>query len=100
VNRFTKPATANAKSTGKVNPQPLAAASVPHALLNIQTVAAVTGISHPTIYRKVAAKQFPEPVRLGTRCTRWRSADVMEWIAAKAPSDGAGAPTKHAVATL
>lgn len=62
--------------------QPLHAAQLADALLKIQTVQAITGLSAPTIYRKVAAKDFPEPVRLGTRCTRWRAGAVMAWLQA------------------
>ena len=65
--------------------QPLEAASLPDALLKIQTVAAVTGLSASTIFRKVAADppQFPAPVRLGKRCTRWHSSSVRGWLAAQ-----------------
>ena len=66
-------------------PQPLEAASLPDALLKIQTVAAVTGLSPSTIFRKLAADppQFPAPIRLGKRCTRWRSACVRAWLSAQ-----------------
>lgn len=65
------------------NPQPLHALQIADALLKIQTVAAVTAISASTIFRKTAAGDFPEPVRLGSRCTRWRAADVRAWLAAQ-----------------
>lgn len=63
--------------------QPLDAAALPDALLKVQTVAAVTGLSASSIFRKLAARQFPEPVRLGARCTRWKSADLRAWMAAQ-----------------
>lgn len=63
--------------------QPIEAASLPDALLKIQTVSTVTALSASTIFRKVAAKQFPQPVRMGQRCTRWRSADVRAWLASQ-----------------
>jgi prophage regulatory protein len=65
------------------NPQPLHALQVADALLKIQTVVAVTSISASTIFRKTAAGEFPEPIRLGTRCTRWRAADVRLWLASQ-----------------
>ena len=65
------------------NPQALHAAQLADALLKIQTVGAVTGLSSSTINRKAAAGQFPQPVRLGQRCTRWRAADVRAWLAAQ-----------------
>ena len=66
-------------------PQPLEVASLPNALLMLQTVAAVTGLSRSTIFRKMAADppQFPAPIRLGKRCTRWRSACVRAWLSAQ-----------------
>lgn len=64
-------------------PQSLEAASLPDALLKIQTVATVTALSASSIFRKTAAGEFPEPVRLGQRCTRWRAADVRAWLAAQ-----------------
>ncbi|TDP63005.1 helix-turn-helix transcriptional regulator [Roseateles toxinivorans] len=62
------------------NPQSLHAVQLSDALLRIQTVAQATGLSDATIYRKLAAGEFPEPIRLGKRCTRWKAADVRTWI--------------------
>lgn len=64
-------------------PQPLSAVQLDDALLRIQTVADATGLSAASLYRKLAAKEFPQPVRLGKRCTRWRAADVRAWIQAQ-----------------
>ena len=66
-------------------PQPIEAASHPNALLKIQTVSAVTGLSAATIYRKLAEDKFPCPVRLGSRCTRWKAGDLAAWLAAQTP---------------
>lgn len=63
--------------------QPLHAVQLADALLRIRTVTQVTGLSSATVYRKLAAKQFPQPVRLGKRCTRWKAADVRAWIQAQ-----------------
>lgn len=60
--------------------QSLHAVQLADALLRIQTVAQATGLSDATIYRKLAAGDFPEPIRLGKRCTRWKAADVRAWI--------------------
>jgi prophage regulatory protein len=68
------------KAPRRANPQDPAAANIPGALLRIQVVQTVTGLSAPTIYRKVARGEFPEPVRLGARCTRWRSGDLSAWV--------------------
>lgn len=63
--------------------QPITALDVPEALLRMATVEAVTGLSRPTIYRKLKAGEFCTPVKLGTRCTRWRAADVRAWLMAQ-----------------
>jgi prophage regulatory protein len=65
------------------NPQPLHAVQLADALLRIKTVTHACGVSAATIYRMIAAGEFPEPVRLGKRCTRWKAADVRAWIQAK-----------------
>ncbi len=63
--------------------QPLHAAQVAEALLRLRTVEAITGLSRSTIYAKLKAGQFVEPVRIGTRCTRFRAGDVQAWLAAQ-----------------
>ena len=69
----------------KPNLQPIEAFNLTEALLRVQTVGAVIGLSSSSIFRKLAAGEFPEPVRLGKRCTRWRSADVRAWLTAQGP---------------
>ena len=59
--------------------QSIHAAQLPEALLRAATVVQVTGLSSSTINRRVNAGTFPAPVRLGARCTRWKSAEVAEW---------------------
>lgn len=65
--------------------QPLHAAQVADALLRLATVEALTGLSRSTIYSKLRAPNgaFPQPVRLGARCTRWKAGDVQAWLAAQ-----------------
>lgn len=60
--------------------QPIESANHPAALLRLATVQALTGLGRSSIYAKVKAKSFPEPLRQGTRCTRWRAADVNRWL--------------------
>nr|WP_145545771.1 AlpA family phage regulatory protein [Variovorax boronicumulans] len=64
--------------------QTLQALHIPEALLKIQTVTAVTGLSESTIRRKVTDGKFPAPVKDGARCTRWVAASVSNWLRAKA----------------
>jgi prophage regulatory protein len=63
--------------------QPLHALQIADALLKIQTVISVTGLSESSIRRKVVVGEFPQPVKDGTRCTRWIAAHVTEWLRAK-----------------
>ena len=63
--------------------QTIHALHIPEALLKIQTVTAVTGMSESTIRRRVAEGKFPSPVKDGTRCTRWVAGQVSNWLRAK-----------------
>jgi predicted DNA-binding transcriptional regulator AlpA len=63
--------------------QPLHAAELADALLRLSTVEAITGLSRSTIYAKLKAGNFVEPVRLGARCTRFRAGDVQAWLVAQ-----------------
>lgn len=69
-----------------VTPQPLQAVQIDDALLKLQTVSTITGLSKATIYRKCAAGDFPQPVRLSARCTRFQARSVRDWLAAQQPA--------------
>lgn len=49
-----------------------------------------TGLSTATIYRKMAAGQFPPKVRLSVNVVAWYESDVGRWI-----SDPLGWPTVY-----
>ncbi|MGE8127733.1 helix-turn-helix transcriptional regulator [Methylobacterium sp. NPDC080182] len=49
-------------------------------MLRIEAVTAKTGISKSGVYAMVARGEFPAPVRVGPRASRWRSGAVDEWI--------------------
>jgi prophage regulatory protein len=68
----------------KSNRQPLQAAQLKDALLNVKTVMATTGLSRSTIHAKVRERTFPAPIRLSARCVRWHSEAITSWIAALA----------------
>ncbi|MBL8388086.1 MAG: AlpA family phage regulatory protein [Hydrogenophaga sp.] len=69
------------QSKGKSR-QEIEAALIPEARLKIQTVVQLTGLSESTLRRKVAAGEFPEPIKDGSRCTRWVAGRVTEWLRA------------------
>lgn len=62
----------------------LLASDDPNAMQKIGTVQARTGLSAPTIYRKIRLGEFPPPTRLGSRCSRWTSASITAWLLAQA----------------
>ena len=52
-------------------------------ILRLPVVMARTGLSRSTIYAKVAAGDFPEPINLGGRAVGWLSDEVEAWLVAR-----------------
>ena len=50
-------------------------------------VLAFVPISKSTLWRRVQARTFPEPVKLSERVTAWRAEDIRQWIELQAHSD-------------
>ena len=48
-------------------------------LIPVEEVASMLGVSERTLWRLLSAGKVPEPLRIG-RSTRWRSAEIREWI--------------------
>lgn len=71
--------TVNTKSTIS---QPLEVIQVDDALLKLATVSAITGLSRTTIYTRMSATPptFPQAIKQGKRCTRWRAADIKAFL--------------------
>ena len=57
-----------------------AAALHPAALLRLEAVCALTGLSRSTVYAKIAEGRFPAPMTDGPRWSRWRAGDVIAWL--------------------
>lgn len=55
-------------------------------LLRMPAVVGRTGLSRSTIYRLLAIKQFPVPVRLATRAVGWRQSDLDRWSRSLPPA--------------
>lgn len=51
----------------------------PGRLLKIAEVTRETGLSRPTIYRRIKSGDFPRSIRLGTRTVRWAERDIEIW---------------------
>lgn len=47
--------------------------------LRMPAVMRMTGLGRSTIYRMIADKRFPGPVRLGQRAVAWRRTDLEQW---------------------
>jgi prophage regulatory protein len=43
----------------------------------------MTGLSRSEVYRRASAGEFPRPVSLGERQSRWREREVQTWIRAR-----------------
>jgi len=50
-------------------------------LLNKWAVGRETSLDITTIYRKMKAGTFPQPVRVGKRRVAWRESDIAAWQA-------------------
>lgn len=72
--------------TARASAQSPYVVQIADALLKIQTVIAVTGLSESTIRRKVSDGTFPKPIKDGCRCTRWVAGSVTSWLRAKVES--------------
>jgi len=68
------------------NSQPLHVAQLKTALLNVKTVMATVGLSRSAIHARVQAGTFPAPIRLSSRCSRWKSEAIQQWIESLATS--------------
>lgn len=70
--------------TSQVARQSLAVFDFPDALLRLEVVLTVTGLSRSALYRRIQSGSFCQPVRLNSRCSRWRAGDVQAWLRAQA----------------
>lgn len=56
-------------------------------LLDKKQVCALVGLKSTSIDDRVRAGTFPEPIRMGARCTRWPAGAVRQWIRAQIEAD-------------
>ena len=62
-----------------ITSQPVAPVRVADRLLNKWAVEQRTSLDITTIYRKMKAGTFPQPVRVGRRRVAWRESDIAAW---------------------
>jgi prophage regulatory protein len=66
-----------------MNAQLSPATPAPDRILRVAAVAARVGLSRATIYRRVAAGEFPAPVSLGGNSVGWRESQIIAWLASR-----------------
>ena len=52
-------------------------------ILRLPQVIVRTGLSRSSIYAKVSAGDFPEPISLGARAVGWLADEVEAWLVAR-----------------
>ncbi len=55
----------------------------PEQRLNIQAVEVLVGVKRSKVYSLIKAGKFPAPERDGPKCSRWRAADVLDYLQSK-----------------
>lgn len=68
----------------------------PLRFLRIKDVMERTAMGRTHIYELIKRGDFPAPLDLGAKCSRWVEADVEAWMRSKMPAPaigGADAPT-------
>jgi predicted DNA-binding transcriptional regulator AlpA len=66
----------------------LLASCIPELCLRIGTVSSITGLSVPTIYREIAHKRFPRPIKITAGARAWRLSEIMNWIETRERDQG------------
>ena len=49
-------------------------------LLPLREVVELTGLSKRSLYRLGGKGQFPHPVKVGPRASRWRLSEIQAWL--------------------
>lgn len=70
------------RSQRRTRPLPPDVAAV--AFLDINDVCAAVRMSASWIYDAIRAGRFPAPMRFGAKCSRWRAADIRDYLLARA----------------
>jgi predicted DNA-binding transcriptional regulator AlpA len=68
-------------ATAAASTSPVAPVLLPTGFLRQPQVLRLVPISKSTLWRRIQAKTFPQPVKLSVRVTAWRAEDIYGWIA-------------------
>lgn len=52
-------------------------------IIRLKEVMKLTGLARSTIYKFIAANEFPVPLSLGGRCVGWLESEIHDWILAR-----------------
>lgn len=72
----------------------VSAARIEHsdlALVGIRDVCDLIRLSPSWVYAEVAQGRFPQPLRLSSRCSRWKLSAVRAWLAQRSTGNRGGA---------
>lgn len=67
-------------------PRPTIDRALGERLMTIRDVQRETTLSRTSIYRKVADRSFPPPVKIGASRIAWKSSDIVAWLADLPPA--------------
>lgn len=67
-------------------------------LLSKRTVLKQIPISGATMWRTIAAGDFPKPIRIGKRRVAWLQTEIDDWLAERMEERGSSRPTLPAPA--
>jgi prophage regulatory protein len=60
------------------------------ALLRLPQVESLVGLKRSSIYRRIAAGDFPKPISLGGRAIGFPASQIQQWIADRIAGAGQG----------
>ncbi|MGN3708222.1 helix-turn-helix transcriptional regulator [Achromobacter xylosoxidans] len=69
------------KQTAKHPRRPPPDQLLPDALYSWNDIEGFVRVGRATWYRRIKDKTAPQPLTIGTRCTRYRGQEVLDWIA-------------------
>lgn len=52
-------------------------------IIRLKEVMDLTGLARSTVYKYIAASEFPVPLSLGDRCVGWLESEIHDWILAR-----------------
>jgi prophage regulatory protein len=53
---------------------------MPDKIHRLPSAIGMTGLCRSSLYKALAAKEFPEPVKLGKRAVGWLESDLTAWV--------------------